>query len=45
MEEVNLERISSVDVHAYLDEREDLLESLKEARVAGVLGSFWKLND
>jgi len=38
MEEVNLERISSVDVHAHLDEREDLPESLKEARVAGVLG-------
>ena len=38
MEEVNLERISWVDVHAHLDEREDLPESLKEARVAGVLG-------
>ena len=37
MEEVNLERISSVDVHAHLDEREDLPESLKEVRVAGVL--------
>jgi len=33
-----MERISSVDVHAHLDEREDLPESLKEARVAGVLG-------
>ena len=38
MEEVNLEKISSVDVHAHLDELEDLPESLKEARVAGVLG-------
>ena len=38
MEEVNLEKISSVDVHAHLDELEDLLEFLKEARVAGVLG-------
>ena len=27
-----------MDVHAHLDEREDLPESLKEARVAGVLG-------
>jgi hypothetical protein len=38
MEEANLERISWMDVHAHLDEREDLPESLKEARVAGVLG-------
>ncbi len=38
MEEVNLEKISSVDVHAHLDELEDVPESLKETRVAGVLG-------
>jgi len=38
MEEVNLERISSVDVRAHLDELEDLPESLKEARGACVLG-------
>ena len=38
MEEVNLEKISSVDVHAHLDELGDLPESLKEARVAGVFG-------
>ena len=43
MEEVNLEKISSVDVHAHLDELEDLPESLKEARVAGVLGIILKI--
>jgi hypothetical protein len=38
MEEVNLERISSMDVHAHLDQPEDLPESLKETPVAGVFG-------
>jgi hypothetical protein len=37
MEEVDLDRISSLDVHTYLDEIEDLPESLKEARMVGVL--------
>ncbi len=43
MGKVNLERISSVDVHAHLDESEDLRESLKETRVAGVLGIILKI--
>jgi hypothetical protein len=43
MEEVNLEKISSVDVRAHLDELEDVPESLKEARVAGVLGIILKI--
>jgi hypothetical protein len=43
MEEVNLEKISSVDGHAHLDELEDVPESLKEARVAGVSGIILKI--
>ena len=38
METVNLERISSVDVHAHLDQLEDLSNSLEEAQATGVRG-------
>ncbi len=38
MEEEKLERVSLVDVHAHLDELEDLSESLKEAKGASVRG-------
>jgi hypothetical protein len=38
-----MEKISSVDVHAHLDELEDLPELLKEARVAGVFGIILKI--
>jgi hypothetical protein len=38
MQEEKPEKISLVDVHAQLDEIKHLPESLKEARVAGVLG-------
>jgi hypothetical protein len=43
MEEVNLDRISSVDVHAHLDDLEDVPESLKEARAAGVFGIILRI--
>jgi hypothetical protein len=38
MREGEREKIPSVDVHAHLDQPEDLPESLKETPVAGVLG-------
>jgi TatD DNase family protein len=38
MQEVNLERILLIDVHAHLDQLEDLSISLKEAQAAGVRG-------
>jgi len=43
MEEVNLERISSVDVHAHLDQLEDLSNSLEEAQATGVRGIILKI--
>ncbi len=38
MEEVNSERISSVDVHAHLDQLEDVSNSLEDAQATGVRG-------
>ncbi len=38
MKEVNLERISSVDVHAHLDQLGDVSNSLEDARATGVRG-------
>ena len=43
MEEVDLERISSVDVHAHLDQLEDLSNSLEEAQATGVRGIILKI--